>query len=147
MSTLTRILSFFFKDFERIFFIREYTALAGRNQKVLITLAIILFFTFLALGFAYGSLANLEKKMNNPYTNWVDLPISEGDISKKAREIVTRYNTPEIASQLELKNTNGFSKYVIEFYKNGFMPYHAHSDSPSKTLWGRTIEADEPLLD
>jgi hypothetical protein len=146
MATLSKIASLLFRDFERLFFMREYTALAGRGQKTLAALTAILFLTFLALGFAVGSLANLQQKMENPYTNWVDLPISEGYISKRAGDIYDTYNLDETAALFNLRNTNGFSKYVIDFYPQGFLPYHLNAERNPLTLWGRTIEADETLL-
>lgn len=146
MVTISKIASLIFPDFEQLFFVREYTALAGYKQKTLTALTAILFFTFLALGFAVGSLANLQKKMDNPYTNWVDLPISESYISKRAGDIYDTYNLSETAALFNLKSTNGFSKYVIDFYPQGFLPYHASSERNPQTLWGRTIEAEEPLL-
>ena len=75
-------------DFELIFFSNEYKALAGNNLRTILALFTILFFTFLALGFAIGSLENLEKKMDNPFTNWVALPIFDGTVSHQSRDIV-----------------------------------------------------------
>jgi hypothetical protein len=146
MNLFIRFVSSMLTDFERIFFAREYKALAGRNQRTLAALAGILFLTFLALGFAVGSLGNLERKMDNPYTNWVDLAVGESYISRKASEIHAEYSEPAIAEKFGLKNTNGFNKYFVEFHQRGFSPFRHRIDTLTKTFMGRTVEAEESLL-
>lgn len=133
-------------DFEKIFFGNEFRELAGKNLRTIIVLVCILFITFLALGFASGSLNNLQKKMENPFTNWVNLDVSENRISKKSRDIVQRYNSPELVKELQINNSNGFSKYVLNFYKKDYSPFHHPPDTLTSQLWGRTIEASEALL-
>ena len=66
-------------DFERIFFIREFNALSGKRFSGLALLFVILFATLLALGYAVGGLQLLDARMNNPYTNWVDVAVKNED--------------------------------------------------------------------
>lgn len=134
-------------DFERLFFTREYSALAGRGQKALVALTAILFFTFLALGFAAGSLSYLRLKMENPYTNWVDLPVSQSHIARQAAGISDRYEKEDMAESFRLRSTDGFNKYTIDFYESAFSPFLHPADTLSRNLWGRTIQGGEPLLD
>lgn len=134
-------------DFERLFFTREYSALAGHRQKALVALTAILFFTFLALGFAAGSLGYLRLKMENPYTNWVDLPVSQNHIARQAASISSRYENEDMAKAFQLRSTDGFNKYTIDFYESTYSPFLHPADTLTKNLWGRTIQGGEPLLD
>jgi hypothetical protein len=69
-------------DFERIFFIREFNALSGKRLSRLMLLFVILLLTLLALGYAIGGLQLLDDRMNNPYTNWVDVTVKNEDREK-----------------------------------------------------------------
>lgn len=133
-------------DFEGIFFNNEYQALAGRNKRTILALLTILFFTFLALGFAVGSINNLSKKMDNPFTNWVNLNIFSNYVSEKSGEIIQRYSDPEIQEQFNIGRSNGFSRYSLDFYHKGFSPFRHNPDTLLRHFWGRTIEPDEPLF-
>ncbi|HKL03622.1 MAG TPA: hypothetical protein VJ911_08100, partial [Cryomorphaceae bacterium] len=54
-------------DYERLFFLNEYRTLLGKNSRIIGFLIVILFLTFLALGYSIGSIQYLEKRMSNPY--------------------------------------------------------------------------------
>jgi len=132
-------------DFKKLFFTNEYIALAGEKAKTILSLLLILFFTFLALGFAVGSLENLKDKMDNPFTSWVDLPISESYIAKQLDAINTRYGG-EKATELSIVNTGGFSRFFQDFYsqKNDLS-----KDLTEKEIigrWGRTLEPNSNIL-
>ena len=133
-------------DFEKIFFRNEYKILAGVKFRTVITLLAILFLTFLALGFAVGSLGNLQEKMDNPFTNWVNVPIAENKTSKVADKIIDRYNDPEIRDQYLFRNSSGFVRYNQIFYHRDYLPYLHRSDTLIRSFWGRTIDITEPLL-
>lgn len=133
-------------DFEQIFFINEYRALGGRNKKTLKILIAILFFTFLALGFAVGSLQNLQTKMANPFTNWVDLPVRDSQIAESISQIEERYEDEDLSQSLNLNNIRGYSRYFIKFHHQDFDPTQHGPDSLLYTLSGRTIEKEEGLI-
>lgn len=133
-------------DFEYIFFRNEYQTLAGNKFRTVLTLLAILFLTFLALGFAVGSLGNLERKMDNPFTNWVNLDISSNYISNQSGKIIERYNDPSITDQYIIRTSDGFSRYNVEFYHRDFLPFAHPTDTLKRPFWGRTLQPDEPLL-
>jgi hypothetical protein len=133
-------------DFERIFFKNEYIALAGPRRRTIIALWSILFFTFLALGFAVGSLGNLKRKMDNPYTNWVDVEVRSGMDSGKLNKIKERYNTKSITDTLQLKSMMGWTKFYQDFYAHGHDPLRQGFDTLRYQLGGRTIESEDFLL-
>jgi ABC-type antimicrobial peptide transport system permease subunit len=63
-------------NLKRIFFLREFTELSGRGYLTIILLTSILTLTFLAIGVASSGIEKLKQKMSNPFTNWVNLPVS-----------------------------------------------------------------------
>lgn len=133
-------------DFESIFFKNESKILSGIKFRTVVTLLVILFLTFLALGFAVGSLGNLEEKMDNPFTNWVNVPVSDTQTSKIADKIVERYNKPEQSEQFYFRNSGGFVRFNQLFFHRDYLPFLHPGDSLLRSFWGRTIEVDEPLF-
>lgn len=133
-------------DFQRIFFSNEYRALSGNNNRTVKALVVILFFTFLALGFAAGSLQNLRQKMTNPFTNWVDLEVRTSQIHENVGRIREYYDKEETRAAIDLKVVNGWVGLYQDFYANGFDPFTTDPDSLRYQLKGRSIEPDEPLL-
>lgn len=68
------------KSFHSLFFKRESAALAGKGFMNLIILSAIMVFTFVAIGFANGSLHYLETKLNSAFVNWltINIPMTLG---------------------------------------------------------------------
>lgn len=69
--------------YRSLFFNKERNALLGKRWVNFVILTSILFFTFLAIGFANGSLHYLDKKMNSAFVNWltVNIPFEKSDNS------------------------------------------------------------------
>ena len=133
-------------DFDRIFFANEYKALSGRKGSTILSLLGILFLTFVSIGFAVGGIDNLEREMANPYTNWVELKISDNRTSGKAKKLLQEFNKPDVMDRFLLDRSNGFCEFVLHIYKSDFRLGTTYKDTLNKTVWGRTIEADESLL-
>jgi ABC-type lipoprotein export system ATPase subunit len=70
----------YYKNYFTLFLSKESKAIAGKNFSNLIVLCGILFFTFLAIGFANGCLDYLHKKLDSAFTNWlqISIPASRG---------------------------------------------------------------------
>jgi hypothetical protein len=147
MNQLLHKILYINTDFERIFFTNEYQKLAGPRQRTIIMLLLILLLTYFALGFAIGSIENLRNKMDNPYTNWVDLPVKDSQIASKLDTIKKRYNDEKIKEQLQIKNTNGWTRFWLEFHRAGYNPCIQKESDSLQQLAGRTIEETEPLLE
>ncbi len=68
-------------DYLRLFIRRESRVVVGNRCVNLWVLTIMLVLTFLAIAFSNASLAYLKQKMDDPFTNWVNLPVeSENDL-------------------------------------------------------------------
>ena len=145
MKGLLRILGIN-SEFERLFYVNESRTLAGERNRIILALITILFFTLLALGYAVGSIQNLEKKMNNPFTNWVDLSITEDYVSAKARDIENDYTKKEKKEAFQLSDVRGWVIFNLEMYHNNFNPVIHPVDSLSYSTWGRSLDVDDPLL-
>ena len=67
--------------YRSLFFNKERQALLGKRWVNFIILTSILFFTFLAIGFANGSLHYLDKKMNSAFVSWltINIPFVKSD--------------------------------------------------------------------
>jgi hypothetical protein len=98
------------KEFQQLFFANEYRSLAGKANAWVLLLGAILFLTLLALGFAIGGLKALSKRMNDPFTNWVDLPISRSVTDEDLKDIQRTFSSPGMKDSFLLKN---LSEYVV----------------------------------
>jgi len=145
MKTILRLLGLN-SDFQRLFYINEYAALAGEKKRTILALILILFLTLLALGYAVGGIQNLERKMNNPFTNWVDLNIIDDRTSQIAGDIRRDYMQAEKQEAFQIDNVKGWVKFNYEFYDQSFDPTSPKDDSKLYGIWGRSIEADDKLI-
>lgn len=69
-------------NYSTLFFKKEGKALLGKKRSNFLILTLILTFTFLAIGFANGSLDYLNKKLNDAFVNWVPISIPSSQNSK-----------------------------------------------------------------
>lgn len=71
----------FSNDYLRLFIRRESRVVLGNRFVNLWILAVMLLLTFLAIAFSNASLSFLQQKMDDPFTNWVNLPVeSDNDL-------------------------------------------------------------------
>lgn len=145
MNTFWNKLLLLHTDLERLFYKKEFQSLAGEKQKTILTLIFILFFTLVALGFAVGSRQNMKKKMDNPFTNWVDLPVNSS-YEDSIPAVMKRYQDPQIAKAYNLDSIRGYNRYYVGFYHQRFIPGVNKESSLLYNFSGRTIESDDPLL-
>lgn len=67
------------KEYLRLLALRESRVVLGHKYVNLWLLAIVLVATFVSIAFSNGSMIYLEEKMNDPFTNWVNVERSFGD--------------------------------------------------------------------
>lgn len=124
-------------DFQHLFFFNEFKELTGKSRKGIFALTLILTFTLMALGFAIGGIKYLKQKMDDPFTNWVNLPISQSYEDKV-------YNIKDDFSKDSLRNAYKLDKineYTIDHF--GFL----NKETGGEYLWRiRSIYADDGLL-
>jgi len=124
-------------EYEKLFFKNEFAVFVGKNNNRLLRLISILLLTFLALSFAKGSYDYLHNKMNNPFTNWVNLPI-ETDNNRLQKDNIKKYfKNPEELEKYHLKNLKGYNVDNPKWYnKNGEQVYSR----------GRSVDVDDDIL-
>jgi len=122
-------------DYEWLFFKNEFNELTGEKYNRLSRLIAILLVTFLALSYAKGSYNYLNKKMNNPFTNWVAVPI-ETPSHKHKREPIKRYFESDTnRTKYGLNTLSGYS-ITEEFF-------YTKNDTSVIDQLGRTIDPDK----
>ncbi len=122
-------------DYEWLFFKNEFIELTGDKFNRLTRLIGILLVTFLALSYAKGSFNYLNKKMNNPFTNWVTVPIETPMHQHKREPIKLFFDTDSNKVNYGLSNLSGFSNSEEFFYKK--------NDSTVIDQLGRTIDPEK----
>jgi len=133
-------------DFQQLFFENEFKTLAGDKKKVIGVLVLIFFLTFMALGFALGSIENLQSKMDNPFTNWVDLPIT-AEVENSKSKIFEDFGQQENLDKFNLDNIAGSKRFYIEINK---VPLKLNIGREARGLygaWGYTLAADDKLVE
>lgn len=62
------------KEYLKLLAQRESKVVLGKYYSNMWVLAIVFIATFVSIAFSNGSMIYLEEKMNDPFTNWVDIP-------------------------------------------------------------------------
>lgn len=125
------------EDYKWLFFRNEFFALIGKSYNRFSRLLVILFITFLALSFAKGSYNYLSDKMNDPFTNWVNVPI-ETDMYRTKRDSLKKFfKSEENRKDFQLNSITG---YVID------NPFFYSKNNVLVAQRGRTIAPGSELL-
>lgn len=124
-------------DFQNLFIFNEFEELTGKSRSGIITLTVILTLTFLALGFAIGGINYLKEKMDDPFTNWVNLQVENS------------YRDKVVPIQLEMEEDSMKSKFMLNNigqYNLERCPVINEYDGEEYNLKLRTIDFEDNLL-
>lgn len=124
-------------DQKRILVQNESKVLEGHKKMNTLILAGILLLSFIGLGHSVGGLKELRKRMNNPFTNWVHLPISTSDY--KTSEDLQKFFAPKNVRDSFLIDT-------IRGYKRDAYRFISHDGNIMQYKRSRTIDPEEQLL-
>ena len=124
------------KDFLTLFLKKERSELFGRQNKNLIWLSLILLITFLSLGFSNGSLKYLKLKMDDPFIEYLDIPIPFTK-TDNIKEIRNYLEASEQKDSFNYHKVFGYNRFAFEFFKK----------NESRVIFGRTIEPGSSLCD
>ncbi len=125
-------------DFQQLFFKRELETLSDKANWNIKKLAGILLLTLLALGFSLGGLKQLEKRMSNPFTNWVNLPISS-TVEDERSKILSTFQNKIYKDSFLLDN---ISEYAVTR-----KPFINMDNGKVYDKKGRTVESSSILLE
>jgi len=123
------------KDFDKIVFRNEFTSLAGKSYRSILTLAGIILITIIVLGISSGSLIDLRKRMDNPYTNWIDIPVTS---SIRPDSILLFFKQQKVQEEFLIRN---LGEHDVYFHK--FISYDGRDTAIFK---GTTVFPDESIV-
>lgn len=129
-------------SFDSLFLKREGTSLLGKRRINLLILSAILVLTFLAIGFANGSLSYLEEKLSSPFVNWLTLDIP----AQRASDIDLisgKLNNAKLQTKYQIENVRFYTVWNIRFWNS--------KTGKSTMVRGRTVgfsekSTEEPLV-
>jgi hypothetical protein len=125
----------FKKDFYKLFLQREGKELSGKQLKNIVTLFAIFLMTFLCIGFGEGGLEYLQIKMDDPFENYLSIPIPYGtDIASSWNE---KLDNDSIKQHYKFHRINQYDIFYYGFYNVKGMASFGK---------GRTIETSSQLL-
>jgi len=124
-------------EYERLFFKNEFAVFAGKSNKRLLRLISILLITFLALSFARGSYDYLYNKMNNPFTNWVNLPVETDKNRSEKDNIKNHFKDAAELEKFNLKTLKGYKIDNPKWYNKYGERWYSR---------GRSVDVDDDIL-
>lgn len=123
-------------DYNSLFINREFHSLLGRNKINLLICSLLLFISVFTISFSLGAFQQLKERMDNPFTNWVTMPVIyayKSDIP----DLISFFEKQKNLDSFKLKNLTGYAKFATKVIhpKNGQV----------KTLVGRTLDFNEEI--
>lgn len=103
------------KSFRSLFLRKEGKELLGNGLQNLWILAVMMFLTLLAIGFANGSLVYLSEKMDDPFVNWLTISVPYAR-AEGIPETLTKLKSKEERERFGYnENVTTFSEYYMRF--------------------------------
>jgi len=127
-------------EFTRLFYEKESKELLGYHSRLrnFWTVFILMLVTFLAIGFANGSLIYLGKKMQDPFVNFINVAVPH-DHQRDVDIVIDELNRDTAArKQYGINRATGFTIFPLEFVKMGKYAL--------PLITGRTINIKDPIL-
>ncbi len=125
--------------FEKIFRSRELGLIEGPGKVNFTIVTILYFVTFFAIAYALQGLGELKKRMDNPFTNWVDLEIPYEKRDQVHAMQADFQKNVLLQDSFQLNELKGYSLLYQSFYNAKEHNY--------RECYGRTIDLDEALCD
>ncbi len=117
----------------------EFRSLIGRRGMNIVILICILVMSLGGIAFSYGLYKNLKLRMDNPYTNWVDLPVLYG-MRDTIKTMIKDLSTDESRAKFNLKNIIEYNQNLKQVYTRDFLSVH------DKEFYIRSISYEEDLF-
>lgn len=120
--------------YKQLFLVKEGRSLIGKGYTNLIALIAILSITLMAIGFANGSLEYLNKKLNDPFVNWITItiPQARADQTNKMLQVL---NSEEIKKEFSIKS--------VLTYKEQALGFKDQKDNIFNQAQGRSVQLGE----
>lgn len=104
-----------FKEHQYLLMRRESRVVIGRRAVNLWLLLAVLLATFFAIAFSAGSMAYLNDKMNDPFTNWVNINLNGGEHLEELKDSLDNaILRASLDSEITTQPNFGFDGYQRE---------------------------------
>lgn len=124
-------------DFDTIFKKKESQVLFGKNNISLIFLSAILFITFLALGHVFGGREELRERMNDPFTNWINIPVNSSE-EKVVNRMIDDFEEKGIADSFNIESIDPYQIYWFKSFDSEL--------KRTRNYRVRSINVSDPIL-
>ncbi len=124
-------------DLSKIFIKNELKAFQGSKNINVFIFSTILFFSLSGLGHSLGGLMTLKKRMSNPFSNWLKVPIGYKK-EDNAIKFENKLNNDSIKIKYGIQEVSGYEIDYLFFYNKSIT-----NKFPFKS---RSIYKNEPLL-
>lgn len=127
------------KQYSKLLMAREGKDVLGKRGANLWLLTIVLVATFVSIAFSEGSMKFLHYKMEDPFTNWVDIPIKGDNV--RFKDFEQSINNPAIKAKYDFDDVHGDRE---EYYDmEGGMYYRCrHFGNINSSLISKILDAD-----
>lgn len=125
--------------YRQLFRQREGRSLMGKRLINLWILTSIISFTLLAIGFANGALTYIDRKLNDPFINWIKVSIpSSKSSADQVMEFTDQLNVDSIRNRYSIDTVTAFKIIPLDFF--------AAESNQSQFMRGRLVSEDDPML-
>lgn len=102
--------------YKKLFLKKEGRALLGHAYSNLLRLIGIITTTLLAIGFANGSLHYLDRKLNDPFVNWLTINIPSMRLGE-VHSLMENMNAPEFKERYKIGSVVSYTEAPLFFFK------------------------------
>ncbi len=125
-------------DFKDIFKTRESQLIEGERRQNLLIVAVLFFVTFFAIAYSLKGLDELKERLDNPFTNWVDLPVMTNAKEDTYSMLAGFRDSRQLQDSFGLSAVSAYSKFYTRFA--------TAEPEKSKEFFGRSVAFDDELL-
>lgn len=123
-------------NYKQLFITRELEELNGKGNRNLTIACILLVISLLSISVSLGVYNSLKERMDNPYTNWVTMPVLY-KYKESVPSLINQFQSQAFLDSFNLLNLNTYVKDANKMiFKNG----------EEKTYYGRSINFDENIV-
>lgn len=93
------------KQYLKLLMAREAKEVLGKHCSNLWLLTLVLIATFVSIAFSAGSMIYLQQKMEDPFTNWVDIPVDGSN--EKFKNFEQSLNDQQVMQKYNFEDVHG----------------------------------------
>lgn len=123
-------------NYKQLFITRELEELKGKGNRNLSIAFILLLVSLLSISVSLGVYDNLKQRMDNPYTNWVTMPVLY-KYKEFVPSLINQFQSQTLLDSFNLLNLNTYVKDANKMiFKSG----------QEKSYYGRSINFEENIV-